>query len=173
MFCNKCGSPLEKDAKFCVSCGNPVEAPQSAPEPQPQPQYQQPPQQPQYQAPVYYQPYQPPVQQLDPYREQRMASLAGSILGWGIAAIICSEFGLIGLIATLIARGKVKEFLSLNSGIIYGKAKVGKILCNVALPLSIVMTVFWAIYILYFVLIFVVMGAAVDGVEEIYPGYIY
>ncbi len=64
-FCEKCGSQLKEDAKFCTVCGQPVE-PQQAP--QSQQAYQQPvePQQPYQQATQPEQPYQQPTQPQQP-----------------------------------------------------------------------------------------------------------
>lgn len=64
-FCEKCGSQLKEDAKFCTVCGQPVE-PQQAP--QSQQTYQQPveSQQPYQQAAQPQQPYQQPTQPQQP-----------------------------------------------------------------------------------------------------------
>ena len=140
-FCTKCGAQIADGTQFCPVCG----APQGQPE-APAPQYQQP----QYEQPQYQQ----PQAAADP----QQSSLAGSCLTLGIVAIILSELGLPGLILSIIAKNKVKAYESAY-GPATGKAKVGKILSNIALPISIVMMGVWVIYII----VIAVGGAAANA----------
>ncbi len=62
MFCTKCGTPLNEDAKFCTKCGNPVsQAAPVTPAPQVQQAVTEPPVQQVYQAPPVQQPYPQPA----------------------------------------------------------------------------------------------------------------
>lgn len=79
---------------------------------------------------------------------------SGSVLAWGIVALAFCCSPVLGIIFACVARGKAKGFIRLN-GSAFGTAKVGNILSKIALPISIVMTVFWVIYA-------VAIGAAVS-----------
>ena len=70
---------------------------------------------------------------------------AKTVMILGIVALALAELGLPGLILAIIAKNKAKQW-SAAYGPFTGMAKVGNILARVALPLSIVMMVVWAIY---------------------------
>ena len=135
--------PIE-NAQPVYEAPQPVyEAPvQPAPQPThaaPQPVYQPAPQ------PQYQPPYQPAPQ----YAPTPVAApSATSVMVMGILALALSEFGLIGLIFSIIARKKAKAYYAAY-GAFTGQAKVGNILSKIALPVSIIMMVFWAIYIVF------------------------
>ena len=78
---------------------------------------------------------------------------AGSILAWGIVALALCSCPVAGLILAIIARNKAKAHTAYY-GAPVGKAKVGTIFTRIAFPISIVMQVFWVIYI--FVIVFIV-----------------
>lgn len=78
---------------------------------------------------------------------------AGSILAWGIVALALCSCPVAGLILAIIARNKAKAHAAYY-GAPVGKAKVGTIFTRIAFPISIVMQVFWVIYI--FVIVFIV-----------------
>ena len=71
----------------------------------------------------------------------------GSVLAWGIVALALCYIPILGIIFACIANGRAKNFKKLN-GSVYGPAKAGNILSKIALPISIVMLVFWIIYII-------------------------
>ena len=77
----------------------------------------------------------------------------GSVLACGIIALVFCYMPILGIILACVARGRAKKFIRLN-GSVYGPAKVGNILSKIALPISIVMLVFWVIY-------FIAIGALV------------
>lgn len=66
MFCTKCGAACAEGTKFCMSCGNPLQAAPEQPVEQPayQPPVEQPAAQPAYQQPVYQAPVQPAPQKV-------------------------------------------------------------------------------------------------------------
>ena len=78
---------------------------------------------------------------------------------WGIVAAVLAEFGLLGLIFAIIAKGKVKKHIRAGYPLT-GMAKAGRILSKVALILSIVMTVFWFIYIIIIIVAVLAVGEA-------------
>ena len=147
-FCKKCGRMLTDDAEFCTACGAPVgeetpaeaaETPQEfheveivKEEPKPAP------------VPVPAAPAAPAVQAEAPVSDEQNAA-AKNVMVFGIVAAALSELGLPGLILSLIAKRKVRDYEA-QYGPATRKAKAGKICATVAFPVSIVMTVFWAIY---------------------------
>lgn len=74
------------------------------------------------------------------------APTAKQVMIFGIIALALAELGLPGLILAIIARKKAAAWTAAY-GPFTGMAKVGSILARVALPVSIVMLVFWAIMI--------------------------
>ena len=134
-----------------------------------QPQYQQP-AQPQYQQPVQPQ-YQQPVQ--PQYQQPVSAAPAGAptptnILIFGIIglALSCIPFASIaGIIISAIGLKKSNAYVAAG-GIACGQSKTGRILARVGLIVSIVMTVFWAIY-------FTVVIIAAATYSSYYSGYHY
>lgn len=138
-FCKNCGTELPVNAQACPNCGTPAE----------QPQYQQQPVQPQYQEPQYAQPVQQ-YQQAEPVQ----ATVAGelptpkSILIMGIIglAISCMPLGSIaGIIISALGMKKSNAYAN-GGGVPCGMSITGRILSRVGLIVSIVMTVFWAIW---------------------------
>lgn len=162
MNCKKCGAIIPDGGIICPYCGfdtrspsfqtlnnsqryeQPAQAQYIPPQPQPQPQYVQP--QPQVVTPGYVTP-------------QQQAE-ANSVLIWGILglAFACTFWlSFLGIIFSAIDRGKVKDYL-FRYGALYGKAKVGNILSRIGLPVGIVLTAIFVIYIIYAI---VLAGTAV------------
>lgn len=139
-FCNNCGTQVQDGAPFCPNCGAPISAPA---QPQPTPV-------------TSYQPVAAPAPAPAPAQSGDNST---QILIFGILALVLAEFGIPGLIFGIITKKKVAEYLA-SGHELTGKAKVGSILGKVGLILGIVLTVFWAIYILYFVFIIGIIGAA-------------
>ena len=73
------------------------------------------------------------------------APTAKQVMIFGIIAIVLAELGLPGLIFAIIAKKKAAAWTAAY-GPFTGMAKVGNILAKIALPLSIIMMVFWVIY---------------------------
>jgi uncharacterized membrane protein YvbJ len=142
-FCTSCGAQIPDGTKFCPSCG----AAQEAAQPVQQPVYQQP----VYQQPVYQEPQ---------VNDGQKDAQAGSCLTMGILALIFMSTGLLGIIFASIGKKKVRAYEA-QYGPATGKAKAGKIMSNVALPISIVMLIFWVIYVV--AIIIMVAGAASSG----------
>ena len=72
---------------------------------------------------------------------------AGSVLAWGIVALaICS----------------------CPVGAPVGKAKVGTIFTRIAFPISIVMQVFWVIYIIVVVIVLANRSTIISGLSSLY-----
>ena len=119
MFCKYCGAPLDNDAAFCTGCGAGV-GESSRPAAQPAPA-----------APSY--------------------NLAGptptKVMVFGIIGLALCGTGIPGIILSAIALRLANAFIRAN-GSVFGQAKVGRILGKVGLILGIVMTVFWAIYLI-------------------------
>ncbi len=133
MYCKNCGLTAPEGAVFCANCGAAIPA-QETPE-----------------ATVI----------TDSPRNSELATAAGrKAMIWGIIALVLSEWGIVGLIISIIAKKHVKGYIA-EFGPCTGKAKVGQILSTVALIVSIVMTCVWAIYIAYFV--FLIIFAASVG----------
>jgi hypothetical protein len=124
-FCKVCGAQLQDGARFCESCGTPVEQP--APQPvqqQYQPQYT-------YEAPVYTEP-----------QQAAQAQGGSGTLVLAIIGAVLSELGLIGIILCGIALGKVKKLPQPLTG----ANKAAKIIATIGLIVAIIMTVVWFIY---------------------------
>lgn len=133
MFCPHCGKDLPDDAVFCAECGSKLKETAI--------------------------PKKEPVV-IDNGNKPVSAKGAVLILVLGIVALKISPLGIPGIIVAAIALSKAKAFIEAN-GQIWGMAKVGRILARVARPISIVMTVFWAIYITAIVVLVIL---AVNGV---------
>lgn len=134
-FCQNCGNELKEGARFCENCGAAVEI---VPEPV----------QTDYQNTVYEEPA-----VVGPTPEQ--ASASKSALIFSIIGLALAEFGIPGIIFSAIAKGKVKNAEAL--GVTGGKVKAARILSKIGMILSIVMTVFWVLYIVFFGMMFGVM----------------
>lgn len=134
--CNNCGSEVQDNAKFCENCGAPVETAQEYVEEQAVNYYEE--------APVG--------------NTAEQESLAKSALVTSIIGLALSELGIPGIIVSAIAKGKVKKAVA--AGATGGKLKAARILSKLGLIFSILMTIFWIIYI-------VAIGAAVVyGINE-------
>ena len=122
MICSNCGATIPDGSTFCTNCGTAVAqaAPAAAPAPQ-------------------------PVYAAQPASTIKTVT-ATTVMVWGILGLAFSESGLLGLIFSIIGRKKAKTFL-LENGQLFGQAKVGGILSKVGLIVSIIMMVFWVIYI--------------------------
>lgn len=141
MFCTNCGSQIAEGVKFCPNCGKMVESAQTA------------------SAPVYDEPV---------TRPEAGKDNSTSILVLGILALAFSELGIPGIILGAIAKKKAGLFMAEN-GILYGKAKVGRILGKIGFIVGIVMTVFWVLYI---GIIGTLIGSAC-AYSSSYPSYYY
>ena len=158
MFCVKCGTKLSDGSNFCGICGAPVETVvNEAPTIEETPVEE---------APVEE------VTAPDPERESLKAKAASDALRWGILSVV---FGMEGFLVTFLGiifatKGfkKADWFAYLNNGTLSGKAKTGRILSKVGLILSIVMTVVWAFYILYFVFTAILMEGGAPSVDFYY-----
>ena len=110
MFCKFCGNEVADDMKFCPKCGATVESTEI-----------------------------PSVDELfaEPYaaNDEEKDSTSNKCLIFGILSLALS--GLVGFILALVGLKQVNKYAAINGGIIDGKAKVGKILSTVAIPLSI------------------------------------
>jgi len=180
IICKNCGAELPDNAKFCTKCGYaiiPDEELRAPEEAQPAyddwnaqaettaqtyntyaaaPQYQEPQyQQPQYQQPPQYygQPYQDAS--YNAYRNEPQAvdtekdSSARSAMILAIVGAALCELGIPGIIICAIARGKVKAWME-KYGTPTGMAKAANIISKVGLILSIVMTVYWLFFIIFY-----------------------
>ena len=144
MFCQNCGNQIADNTNVCPFCGAPTGAAPVNNNQQPNYGYQQP--QPQYQA----QPQQPVVN-----ATPQMEAQSKSVLTFGILAIAfgCSFFlSFLGIIFGAIAGRKANEFIGM-CGVLYGRAKVGKILGKIGLILGIVLTVFFVIYLFAIIIV--------------------
>ncbi len=130
MFCNKCGNSIPDGSVFCPNCGAALSSAPAAPNYDP------------YRPAPTYDAFAKPV---DP-REREAAK---SVLTFGIIALAftCTwVLSFVGIIFAFIAHSKARAY-ERDFGPASGKAKVGKIFSIVSIPLSIVMTVFFLIYI--------------------------
>ena len=76
-------------------------------------------------------------------------ALAKSAMTTSIVGLVLSELGIPGWIVSAIARKKVKA--ATEAGVAGGKLKTANILSKIGLPVSIVMTIFWVIYVIIMV----------------------
>jgi len=97
MFCQKCGTQIDDNSKFCISCGATVEE---------EPTVQAQPQQPQYQQPQYQQPQ---------YVYVQKPSIPGR--GLGIAGMVLGIIGLVyGFYSIFMAASIVGSFRRIATG---------------------------------------------------------
>ena len=133
MFCTVCGATLDDGAKFCTSCGTPIEskvAEEYAPQPE-QPVYTQPEQ------PVYTAPAAQP------------AALDKNTLILSIVGLVLTGFGIVGLIISIIAKGKVKKLPQPLTG----GNKVAGILSTLGIVFGIIMTIYYVGLFFYAILV--------------------
>lgn len=140
MYCRNCGVSLQGNEIYCPNCS--CKLVDSEPASQ-----------------TYYQPQ--PVRNNFVQQSEAQASLANSILVWGILAVAFAELGLLGVIFACVANSKLNNYIQLY-GAPTGKARVGKYLARGALIGGIVMTVFWILYILFWVVYVIGIAALLD-----------
>ena len=145
MFCTNCGASIQDGTNVCPVCGAPV---QGAQQPNQQPQFEQPQfEQPQFEQPQFNQPY---------YQQPAVPSSVtpSSVLTWGIVglAFSCTFFlSFLGIIFSAVGTTKAKKLVEESGQPLSGKAKVGNILAKVGLPLGIVLTIFFIIWVIVIV----------------------
>lgn len=135
MFCKNCGVQTPEGTKFCPNCGTEME--EAVP------------------VTTYQEPIAEPV--AEPIAEPVPAERPGLV--WGILGLAfgCSFFiSFLGIIFSAIGKKKAKKYTE-QGYVLAGKDKVGHILSKVGLPVSIVLTVFGAIY--YAIMIFAIIGS--------------
>ena len=162
MKCTVCGSEINPGDKFCMACGTSVESmglkaaaaaeqaqTQSAAQPVVQPAYAQPQQAYAQPQPAYAQPQ--PVSYNDRINSDVAASTdATPILALGIVALATSMsfyFSIAGIICGAIGLAKSNDFMR-KYGALTGKANTGRHLSRAGLIVGIVMTSFFALFIL-------------------------
>lgn len=149
MFCNKCGAPIPEDSAFCNNCGAPVAEPEKAVEESAEtPAFEENTAEIVPAAPVAPAPVEASAA---PARSSSCEEneAAKSIMISGILACAFTYTGvlaIVGLIFALITRSKVKAYES-TYGPAHHKAKIGKIMSVVCIPVSIVLTVLVIIYV--------------------------
>ena len=84
------------------------------------------------------------MEQLQNTTEQE--ALAKGAMTTSIVGLVLSELGIPGWIVSAIAKKKVKA--ATEAGVTGGKLKTANILSKIGLPVSIVMTIFWVIYVI-------------------------
>ncbi len=129
MFCNKCGTQLDDDAKFCPNCGtDTTDTTANAPTPE-------------------YTTYAdvPPTPQVS----------ATPILVFGILSLYLGT--IFGIIFGKIAQNKAAEYQAITGCELSGIAKVGRILGKVGFIVGIVTTCLIPLYIIYFIALFSLM----------------
>lgn len=138
MFCRNCGTEFPNGNTFCPMCGANNDVPYSQQYTN-APNYQAPQQN--NNAPYYAQPVgRVQVQQADPTAQE----LSKTALTWGIVAA-CFCWCFVGIILGCIGLKKCDEFIA-YTGMSFGRAKVGHILCKVGIIAGIAFSIFWVIY---------------------------
>jgi hypothetical protein len=200
MFCQQCGKSNQGNARFCDSCGAPLQpVPVQQPPPpayQPvEPVYQQPvyppappvqqpppppyqPAEPVYQQPAY--PQAPPVQQFAPRGESRSPGIAG------VLSLVCSGLGQlyngetlkgVGLFIGFIIASAIFNILGfiVVGYAIYDAFTTAKKINEGLVPFSGKSVLFWPVVILYIILIIIVIlvfGLLASGIGASgYSGY--
>ncbi|MBP5662001.1 MAG: hypothetical protein J6X30_02470 [Clostridia bacterium] len=131
-FCNQCGAELKEGLEFCPQCGAKAYRPGSA-------------------EPADVIPAEPVVTG----DAQPLAATVSptKVLVWGILGLAFSELGILGIIFSCVAK-KFANTFEQERGMIFGQAKVGRILAKIGFIVGIVMTVFWTLYIIFFIGLF-------------------
>jgi len=164
-YCNNCGERIPDDAKFCPSCGikfenstkDSINQP-SVDEPTPQGAKQEKTEMkntPIDYSNTYYVPYNPSVFQasFQPPVERASGKLNVGMLVWSIINLLtcCTPLGIVGLIFTILANSAQTA--------VEEKSKI-----KTALILNIVGTVLAVLIIVFYIVIFVIMG--INGVFD-------
>ena len=139
-FCTNCGTQLPEGTKFCPACGA---AQNAAPQPAPQPVYQQPAQ---TGATVVIN-QAPQTAAAQSANQAQLDSLASSSMTLGILALIFCAVPIVGIILASNGRKKAKQY-ELLTGQCTGKAKAGRIMSSIALPFAIIYLILFIIYII-------------------------
>ena len=142
MFCKYCGNKVDDTAKFCESCGSPIE-------------------------PLAEKEHvATPLDNLMNLADvAKRNAHADKILALGITSVAFASsciLALVGWIIACVARGQVRDYEN-KYGPVSGKAKVGKDLARGGLIASICMTIFWTGYLLLYVVIFAAAFGATGG----------
>jgi len=140
MNCNKCGAEISPGAAFCVNCGEPVSAPQAAPQPPvtpqpqavPQPQVTPAPQAVQYAVPA-------------PVLPGKGMGIAAMVLGIVSLALFCIWYisipcAIVGAVLGGLSASKAKEVGAKN-----GMATAGLVCSIIAIGLAILFVILVAI----------------------------
>ncbi|MGN0453503.1 MAG: hypothetical protein ACI4GZ_06890 [Ruminococcus sp.] len=114
-------------------------------------------QQPYAEPTVQQAPVQQPVYETQPAPQSADNSMKTMI--FGIIGLVLAESGIAGLIFSILSLKEAKKYQA-NFGQLTGKAKVGKILGNIGLIVSIIMIAFWAIYILVVIIAAIAAAAS-------------
>lgn len=118
MFCKFCGNEIADGVKYCPKCGAAAET-TSAPTVDE----------------VFTSEF-TATPTVDPAVEQAKNSRATKSLVFGILSLVFGS--IVGLIFAILGIKNAKAYAELNRGIIEGKAKAGKILSTIGIPLSII-----------------------------------
>ena len=118
MYCKFCGNEIADGVKFCPKCGAATET-TSAPT-----------------VDEVFTTEFTATPTVDPAAEQAKNSRANKSLVFGILSLVFGS--IVGLIFAILGIKNAKAYAALNRGIVEGKAKVGKILSTIGIPVAII-----------------------------------
>ena len=145
-FCNQCGAELAEGSEFCHHCGAKAYAPETPEHADVAP------------AESFTAQAQPLVSTVSPTKVMVLGIV-------GLALSAEPVVGIAGIVLSAMAKNAANTFEE-EHGMIFGQAKVGRILGKIGFIVGIVMTIVWALYFCFFFAL--IAGIITDSMQTVF-----